>query len=62
MGDDSMCLDDAFGRSSIDIVFCHYEQACAMVAEAHVQISNKIQFINITTGRFSLMQVSFYKK
>jgi len=49
-GGGAMHLNDAFGKSGIDIVFCHHEQACAIAAEAHARITNKIQFINVTTG------------
>jgi len=49
-GGGAMHLNDAFGKSGIDIIFCHHEQACAIAAEAHARISNKIQFINVTTG------------
>jgi len=49
-GGGAMHLNDAFGRSGINIVFCHHEQACAMAAEAHARISNNIQFLNVTSG------------
>ena len=49
-GGGAMHLNDAFGKSGIDIIFCHHEQACAIAAEAHARISNNTQFINVTTG------------
>jgi acetolactate synthase-1/2/3 large subunit len=49
-GGGAMHLNDAFGRCGINIVFCHHEQACSIAAEAHARVSNKIQFINVTTG------------
>ncbi len=49
-GGGAMHLNDAFGRCGINIVFCHHEQACSIAAEAHAKVSNKIQFINVTTG------------
>lgn len=49
-GGGAMHLNDAFGLSGIKIVFCHHEQACAMAAEAHARVTNKIQFVNVTTG------------
>jgi len=49
-GGGAMHLNDAFGRSGLNIVFCHHEQACAMAAESHAKVSNSVQFINVTTG------------
>ena len=49
-GGGAMHLNDAFGRSGINIIFCHHEQACAMAAEAQARINNKLSVINVTTG------------
>lgn len=49
-GGGAMHLNDAFGRTDLNIVFCHHEQACSMAAEAHARLTNSIQFVNVTTG------------
>lgn len=49
-GGGAMHLNDAFGRTDLNLVFCHHEQACAMAAESHARLTNSIQFVNVTTG------------
>lgn len=49
-GGGAMHLNDAFGKSKMEIVFCHHEQACAIAAESYSRISNKLAVVNVTTG------------
>jgi acetolactate synthase-1/2/3 large subunit len=49
-GGGAMHLNDAFGRSSLQVVCCHHEQACAIAAEAYARISGKPAVVNVTTG------------
>lgn len=49
-GGGAMHLNDAFGKSSIQITYCHHEQACAIAAEAEARITNKPAVVNVTTG------------
>ena len=49
-GGGAMHLNDAFGRSKMNIVFCHHEQACSIAAESFSRITNKLSVVNVTTG------------
>ena len=49
-GGGSMHLNDAFGLSGMDIVYCHHEQACSIAAEAYARVSNQFAVVNVTTG------------
>jgi acetolactate synthase-1/2/3 large subunit len=49
-GGGAMHLNDAFGRSKINIVYCHHEQACSIAAEAYSRITNNLSVVNVTTG------------
>lgn len=49
-GGGAMHLNDAFGRSNLNLIFCHHEQACSMAAEAQSRLSNNISVVNVTTG------------
>lgn len=49
-GGGAMHLNDAFGKSSLPITFCHHEQACAIAAEAEARLSNQPAVVNVTTG------------
>ncbi len=49
-GGGAMHLNDAFGRSDLNIVFCHHEQACAIAAEAEARLTNNPAVVNVTTG------------
>lgn len=49
-GGGAMHLNDAFGRSKMNIVFCHHEQACSIAAESYSRITNKLSVVNVTTG------------
>lgn len=50
-GGGAMHLNDAFGRNrSLETVFCHHEQACAIAAESYTRLSNRLAAVNVTTG------------
>jgi acetolactate synthase I/II/III large subunit len=50
-GGGAMHLNDAFGRNqSIECIFNHHEQACAIAAEGYTRSSGKICTVNVTTG------------
>lgn len=50
-GGGAMFLNDAIGHEpSIQCVFNHHEQACAMAAEGYARITNKPGIINVTSG------------
>jgi acetolactate synthase-1/2/3 large subunit len=49
-GGGAMHLNDAFGKSDLNLVFCHHEQACAMAAEAEARLTNVPAVVNVTTG------------
>jgi acetolactate synthase-1/2/3 large subunit len=49
-GGGSMHLNDAFGKSGMNIIYCHHEQACAMAAEAEARMTNQFAVVNVTTG------------
>ena len=49
-GGGAMHLNDAFGRSNMNIVYCHHEQACSIAAESYSRITNKLATVNVTTG------------
>ena len=49
-GGGAMHLNDAFGRSKMNIVYCHHEQACSIAAESFSRITNKLSVVNVTTG------------
>jgi len=49
-GGGAMHLNDAFGRSKMNIVYCHHEQACSIAAESFSRITNKLSIVNVTTG------------
>ncbi|MBM3270074.1 MAG: thiamine pyrophosphate-binding protein [Candidatus Sericytochromatia bacterium] len=50
-GGGAMHLNDALTRHpSLDVLFCHHEQACAMAAEAYFRVSNRLACLNVTTG------------
>jgi acetolactate synthase-1/2/3 large subunit len=49
-GGGAMHLNDAFGRSGINLVYCHHEQACSIAAEAEARITKQPAIVNVTTG------------
>lgn len=49
-GGGAMHLNDAFGRSGMNLIFCHHEQACAIAAEAEARLTNQFAVVNVTTG------------
>jgi len=50
-GGGAMHLNDAIGRhSSLQPVFCHHEQACAMAAESYARLTGLPALLNVTTG------------
>ena len=50
-GGGSMHLNHSLGRHpSLECVFNHHEQACAMAAEAYCRSSNRLPLVNVTTG------------
>jgi acetolactate synthase-1/2/3 large subunit len=49
-GGGSMHLNDAFGKESINVIYCHHEQACSMAAEAEARITKIPAVVNVTTG------------
>ena len=49
-GGGSMHLNDAFGKESINVIYCHHEQACSMAAEAEARITRIPAVVNVTTG------------
>lgn len=49
-GGGAMHLNDAFGKASINVIFCHHEQACSMAAEAEARITKVPAVVNVTTG------------
>jgi acetolactate synthase-1/2/3 large subunit len=49
-GGGAMHLNDAFGRSKMNIVYCHHEQACSIAAESFSRITNMLSVVNVTTG------------
>ena len=49
-GGGAMHLNDAFGRSRIEWVPCHHEQACAMAAESYFRLSGRLAAVNVTSG------------
>jgi acetolactate synthase I/II/III large subunit len=50
-GGGAMHLNDAFGRNpSLQCIFNHHEQACAIAAEGYTRASGKLCAVNVTTG------------
>jgi acetolactate synthase-1/2/3 large subunit len=49
-GGGSMHLNDAFGKETINVIYCHHEQACSMAAEAEARITRVPAVVNVTTG------------
>lgn len=49
-GGGAMHLNDAFGQSGMNVVYCHHEQSCSMAAEADARISGQFAVVNVTTG------------
>lgn len=49
-GGGAMHLNDAFGKSTLNVIFCHHEQTCAMAAEAEARLTNHPAIVNVTTG------------
>jgi acetolactate synthase-1/2/3 large subunit len=49
-GGGAMHLNDAFGRSGMEWVPCHHEQACAMAAESYFRASGRLAAVNVTSG------------
>jgi len=49
-GGGAMHLNDAFGQSGMNIIFCHHEQTCTMAAEADARVSKQVGVVNVTTG------------
>lgn len=49
-GGGAMHLNDAFGRSQIEWVPFHHEQACAMAAESYYRLSGRLAAVNVTSG------------
>lgn len=49
-GGGSMHLNDAFGKASIKVIYCHHEQACSMAAEAEARLTRIPAVVNVTTG------------
>jgi acetolactate synthase-1/2/3 large subunit len=49
-GGGAMHLNDAFGKSKINIIYCHHEQACSMAAEAEARLTRIPAVVNVTTG------------
>ena len=45
-----MYLVDALGRSSMDYVCCHHEQAAGIAAQAYAMEKNSLGVCMITTG------------
>lgn len=49
-GGGAMHLNDAFGKSKMNIIYCHHEQACSMAAEAEARLTRVPAVVNVTTG------------
>ena len=49
-GGGAMHLNDAFGRSGINLVYCHHEQGCSIAAEAEARLTKLPAIVNVTTG------------
>ena len=49
-GGGAMFLNDAVGRSGLQYVCNHHEQACAMAAEGYARITNRLGVASVTTG------------
>lgn len=49
-GGGAMHLNDAFGKSRMNVVYCHHEQACSMAAEAEARLTRVPAVVNVTTG------------
>ena len=50
-GGGSMHLNHSLGKHpSLECIFNHHEQACAMAAEAYCRCSNRLPLVNVTTG------------
>ena len=50
-GGGAMHLNDALGhKQGLTCVYNHHEQACAIAAEAHARLNNKIAAVCVTTG------------
>jgi acetolactate synthase-1/2/3 large subunit len=50
-GGGAMHLNDAFGKNrSIECIFNHHEQACAIAAEGYIRRSGKLCVVNVTSG------------
>lgn len=49
-GGGAMHLNDAMGRSALQYVCCHHEQALAMAAESYARLSGRMAVVNVTTG------------
>ena len=45
-----MHLVDSLGKSKLNMVCCHHEQACAIAAEGYARIKNNIGVALVTTG------------
>ncbi len=50
-GGGAMHLNDAFGRnSSLNVVYNHHEQACAIAAESYARLTGNIAAVCVTSG------------
>jgi acetolactate synthase-1/2/3 large subunit len=49
-GGGAMFLNDAVAQSKLKPIFCHHEQACAMVAVGYTKTNNKLSVVIPTTG------------
>ena len=49
-GGGAMHLNDAFGRSGINLIYCHHEQGCSIAAEAEARLTKLPAIVNVTTG------------
>tara|TARA_A100001515_G_scaffold1122_1_gene1028 strand:+ start:7269 stop:9038 length:1770 start_codon:yes stop_codon:yes gene_type:complete len=49
-GGGAMFLNDAVTKSSIEPVFCHHEQACAMAAVGYSKVENCLPLVVVTSG------------
>jgi len=49
-GGGAMFLNDAFNNSSMKVIYCHHEQACAMAAVGYYKATGKIPVVVVTTG------------
>lgn len=50
-GGGAMHLNHSFGTNkSLDCIFNHHEQACAIAAEAYYRLTNELPVVNVTSG------------